>query len=72
MSRARPLLIEWRFADGNYERLPDLAVELTRLDLEVIVTYGTAAAQALKQATSSTPIVDELVINLRAGRRSTG
>src|SRR6187549_154904 len=34
------LVIEWRFADDNYERLPDLAAELVRLKVDVIVTAG--------------------------------
>src|SRR5258706_9203721 len=35
------LVIEWRFADGKYERLPGLAAELVRLNVDVIVTQGT-------------------------------
>jgi putative ABC transport system substrate-binding protein len=58
------LVIEWRYADGNYKSLPDLAAELTRMDLEVIVTYGTAAAQALKKASGSTPIVVAAAVDL--------
>ena len=58
------LVIEWRYANGNYKSLPDLAAELTRLDLEVIVTYGTAAAQALKKATSTIPIVVAAAVDL--------
>ncbi len=58
------LLVEWRYADGNYVRLPDLAAELTRMDLDVIVVYGTAAAQALKMATRSTPIVVAAAVDL--------
>ena len=49
--------IEWRFADGNYGRLPGLAAELVRMNVEVIVTHSTAAALAAKTATSSMPIV---------------
>jgi ABC-type uncharacterized transport system substrate-binding protein len=56
------LLIEWRY--GGYKSLPDLASELTHMDLEVIVTYGTAAAQALKKATSTTPIVVAAAVDL--------
>ena len=58
------LVIEWRYANGNYKSLPDLAAELTRMDLEVIVTYGTAAAQALKKATSTIPIVVTAAVDL--------
>lgn len=55
------LVIEWRFADGKYERLPDLASELARLKLEVIVTGGVAATEALRRATNSIPIVTAVV-----------
>ena len=51
------LVIEWRFADGNYEHLPDLAAELVRMKVEVIATHGTAPALALQRATSTIPIV---------------
>ncbi|HYB40737.1 MAG TPA: ABC transporter substrate-binding protein [Candidatus Methylomirabilis sp.] len=58
------LVVEWRYADGNYKSLPDLAAELARMDLEVIVTYGTAAAQALRKATRSIPIVVAAAVDL--------
>ena len=58
------LVVEWRYANGSYRSLPDLAAELTRMDPEVIVTYGTAAAQALKKATSSIPIVVAAAVDL--------
>jgi putative ABC transport system substrate-binding protein len=58
------VVIEWRYANGNCKNLPDLAAELARMDLEVIVTYGTAAAQALKKATSSIPIVVAAAVDL--------
>lgn len=48
---------EWRFAEGNYRRLPDLAAELANLKVDVIVTEGTPAARAAKQASGTTPIV---------------
>ena len=51
------LIIEWRFADNKYERLPRLATDLVRLKLEVIVTHATPATKALHQATSVIPIV---------------
>ena len=40
------LVIEWRFAEGRTELLPVLAAELVRLQVDVIVTNGTAAAIA--------------------------
>ena len=55
------LVIEWRFADGKYERLPDLADVLVQMKLEVIVTHSTPAIQALQRATSTIPIVTAAV-----------
>ncbi len=49
--------IESRFAEGKLERLPDLATELARLNVDVIVTITTPAAQAAKAATATIPIV---------------
>ncbi len=51
------ILIEWRFAEGNYERLPGLAAELVQLRVDVIVTHGTPGTRAAKQATTTIPIV---------------
>src|SRR5437868_14302242 len=51
------LIIEYRWADGNVERLPDLAAELVRRNVDVIVAPAGSAALAAKNATSSIPIV---------------
>jgi len=51
-------VIEWRFADGNYQRLPALAGELVGLNVDVLVTGGTAAYSALQKATTTIPIVN--------------
>jgi putative ABC transport system substrate-binding protein len=51
------IAIEIRYADGQPERLPDLAAELVRLAPEVIVTGSTAGVQAARQASSTIPIV---------------
>jgi len=51
------LVIERRWANNKPELLPLLADELVRLKVEVIVTFGTAATLAAKNATSSIPIV---------------
>jgi ABC-type uncharacterized transport system substrate-binding protein len=51
------IVIEYRAADGNNERLPDLAAELIALKVQTVVTQGTPAAVAAKQATSTIPIV---------------
>lgn len=51
------LVVERRFAEGNVKRLNDLAAELVRQQVDVIVTIGTPAGFAAKQATSTIPIV---------------
>jgi ABC transporter substrate binding protein len=51
------ILIEYRFAEGKAERLPELAIELVRLKVDAIFTGGTPAIFALKQATKTIPIV---------------
>ena len=51
------IVIEWRFAEGKLDRLPELAAELLRLRVDVIVTGGSNPARAAKKATSTIPIV---------------
>jgi putative ABC transport system substrate-binding protein len=51
------LVIEWRSAEGNNERLPGLATELVNLKVDVIVTAGTPAISAAQKATTTIPIV---------------
>jgi putative ABC transport system substrate-binding protein len=54
----RGVAIEYRFAEGKAERLPDLATELVRLKVDVIVTVGgVPPAQAAQRATKAIPIV---------------
>jgi putative ABC transport system substrate-binding protein len=55
------IAIESRWAEGQYSRLPSLAVELVRLKIMVLVTYGGVATQAAKQATATIPIVMAVV-----------
>ena len=51
------LTIEYRSADGRAERFPDLASELVRLKVDLIVTRGTPATRAAKDATGTIPVV---------------
>ena len=51
------LIIEFRSAEGQFERLPALLAELIRLHVDVIVTIGDPVVSAAKQATSTIPIV---------------
>ncbi len=53
----RNLIIDYRSADGRAERFPDLASELVRLKVDLIVTRGTPAAKAAKSATVTIPVV---------------
>jgi putative ABC transport system substrate-binding protein len=53
----RSIVIEYRWAEGRYDRLPGLATELVRLKVDVIVTQGVPAARAAKNATRTIPIV---------------
>ena len=51
------ILIEYRWAEGRYDRLPEFAAELVRLKVDVLLTAGTPGALAAKQATQTIPIV---------------
>jgi ABC-type uncharacterized transport system substrate-binding protein len=51
------ILIEYRWAEGEYERFPALTAELTALKVDVIVTAGTPASLAVKKAATSIPLV---------------
>jgi ABC-type uncharacterized transport system substrate-binding protein len=51
------LLLEYRFANGDTGRFPELAAELIKIPADVIVTWGTPATLAAMKATSSIPIV---------------
>jgi putative ABC transport system substrate-binding protein len=74
---AQNVAFQGRFAGGRFEQLPALAQELVRLKVAVIVTSGTVAAQAAKQATSTIPIVmatgtEETMSLARPGANVTG
>ena len=51
------ITIEYRFAEGKMDRLPELAADLVRLKVDLIVTQGTPIALAAKSATTTIPIV---------------
>jgi len=51
------IVIEYRYAEGKRERLPDLAAQLVRLKVDVIVTTGVPAVFAAKKASAAIPIV---------------
>ncbi len=51
------LVLEYRYAEGKYDRLPELAKEFVREKVDVIVTTSSVSAQAARKATRSIPIV---------------
>ena len=51
------IIIEWRSAEEKFDRLPELAAELVRLKVDVIVSPGPGVTRPLKEATSTIPIV---------------
>jgi ABC-type uncharacterized transport system substrate-binding protein len=54
---AKSIVIEYRYAEGKLDRLSELAAELVRLKVDVIVTAGPAPTRAAKAATATIPIV---------------
>ncbi|MGH7386405.1 MAG: ABC transporter substrate-binding protein [Candidatus Rokuibacteriota bacterium] len=53
----RDLIIEYRWAEGRYDRFPALIAELVALKVEIIVTAGTPASVAVRRATTVIPLV---------------
>jgi len=51
------LSVEWRFADGEYARLPRIAAELVQLKVDVILALGPPGAAAAQKATTTIPII---------------
>src|SRR6516225_10038310 len=51
------LIIEYRWGDGNFDRLPEMAAELVQLGVDVLVSGNTPALLALQKATRTIPIV---------------
>ena len=55
------ITIEYRWAEGRYERLPELAAELVRSNVDLIITHTTPGSLAAKRATTTIPIVMALI-----------
>ena len=53
----KTILFEYRFAEGKFDRLPELAAELVRLNVDIIVVSGGRPTAAAKNATATIPIV---------------
>src|SRR5262245_34354265 len=56
-AEGRNLIVEWRYAEGNLQRLPVLARELVHIRVDVIVAIAAAAVAAAKEATATIPII---------------
>jgi putative tryptophan/tyrosine transport system substrate-binding protein len=63
-SEGRNLVVEWRYAEGDYKKLTGFATELAGMNPPVIVTYGTAAARVLQGTTKTIPIVVAAAVDL--------
>jgi len=60
-AEGRDVVIEWRHANGDYDRVPELVDDLVQRKVEVIVADSTYAARAAKRATSTIPVVMAVV-----------
>jgi putative tryptophan/tyrosine transport system substrate-binding protein len=60
-SEGRNVVIEWRYTHGDYDRVAEAAADLVQRKVDVIVVESTVAAQAVKRATSTIPIVMAVV-----------
>ena len=55
--------VEWRFAAGQFDRLPELAAELVRANVDVIVSSPAIATRAARDATKAIPVIFAYVSN---------
>jgi len=62
-SEGKDLMIEWRLAEGNYDRVPGLISDLIQRKVEVIVVDSTVGTEVAKRFTSTIPIVMALVVD---------
>ena len=62
-SEGRDVVIEWRSAQGDYDRVPELVADLIQRRVDVIVLDSTVATQVAKASTSTIPIVMALVVD---------
>jgi putative ABC transport system substrate-binding protein len=62
-SEGRDVVIEWRLANGDYDRVPDLVADLIRSKIDVMVMDSTIGTEVAKRATSTIPIVMALVLD---------
>ena len=51
------IILEFRWAEGKYDRLLELVTDLIRLNVDVLVTHGTPGTLTAKRATNNIPIV---------------
>ena len=74
---SQTLLMEYRYAQGRFGQLPDLAAELVQLKVDVMFVYGTPASLAARNATKTIPIVfggvnDPMIVGLVTSLRRPG
>src|SRR5215831_6132225 len=62
-AEGRNVVIEWRSARGDYDRVPDLIADFLRAKVDVIVVDSTVATQMAMRATSTVPIVMALALD---------
>lgn len=70
-SEGHDVVIEWRYAKGDYAQLPELVADLIQHKVELIVVDSTPATRAAKRATSTIPIVSGDLKLQRIGRFET-